>query len=166
MSRRTIWLFLLHSFLASLGVIVISGLLANIVLGPFIGTNGKRALFLIPPFPGVMVCGAMVGAYCRKRFNFDYFCWSWFLPTAYLVYGMALSYWQQYSQAGVLANGVFQFFPTIFQRFFGLHPAGLSWQLEYTVYFYAALTFVAGGWIIRKIHLHALQRHFCEGKDE
>ncbi len=86
---RWVGLYLMHLLAATLGVLLATGILLNVVLKPILESHIDYGRFLTvvakgPYYPLMVVLAALAGYFCDIRFKGNYRFWVWVVPTLYL----------------------------------------------------------------------------------
>jgi len=85
---RLVGLYLLHLLAATLGVLLATGILLNVVLKPLEPFIGSTRLFSVakgPYYPLLIVLAVLAGYFSDLRFKSNSRFWVWVIPALYLV---------------------------------------------------------------------------------
>jgi hypothetical protein len=142
-SLRSVALYLLHLLVATVGVLLATGILLNVVLAPLEPLIGHARLFSVakaPYYPLAVILAALAGYFSYIKFKSNYRFWVWIIPALYLVTNMAL--WKPSSVLGGYSWG------TTLTHFFAgtarYHP-----EEDIVVPFYTSLSYTLGALLDR-----------------
>jgi hypothetical protein len=142
-SMRSVGLYLLHVLTATLGVLLATGILLNVVLKPLEPLIGHARLLSVskaPYYPLPIVVAALAGYFSYIRLKSNYRFWVWIIPAVYLATKIAL--WKPSSVLGDYSWGA-----TLAHFFAGTprdHP-----EEDVIVSFYTSLSYTLGALLDR-----------------
>lgn len=135
---RWVGLYLLNLLVATVGVLLATGILLNVVLKPMEPLIGHAQLFSVakgPYYALPLVLAALAGYISYIRFTGNYRFWVWVIPAVYLLTKIVL--WKPSSVMGDYGWG------TALAHFFvGAHP--FYPEEDVTVPFYTSLAYSLG----------------------
>ena len=137
---RWVGLYLLHLLTATLGVLLATGMLLNVVLKPILQTRIDYDRFLTsvakgPYYPLPIVLAALAGYFCNIRFKGSFRFWVWIVPTVYLA--SKIIFWTPSSVLGDHSWGT-----TLAHFLAGTPPH--YYEGNVTIPFYTSLSYTLG----------------------
>ena len=138
-SMRWVGLYVLHLLTATLGVMLATGILLNVILKPLMQPWMSHAQLISvakgPYYALEVVLAALAGYFCYVRFKGNYRFWVWILPTVYLATKIIL-----WAPSSVL--GTYNWGTTLAHFFVGTPPHYPEGNV--TIPFYTSLSYTLG----------------------